>query len=129
MALKTEKTDVSPEATKAAPVQATTVLELAMYKMYTWGGVTYEAGKPYRFRSQDAMMLLSETDMDRPIWKIYQQPKAKQVPKNEVVDATSAHASLPVEELGGVPSEKRLEVGSDDEIADILNPSDGDVTV
>jgi len=127
MALKTEKT---VDASAPPPVSRveTTVLELALYKNYTWGNITYEKGKPYRFRNSDAMILLGEHDTGRPIWRIYQKPIPRQAPRNEIVDATSITAPLPIEEPGGLKTEKRIDVGTDDEIADILN-RDGDITV
>jgi len=138
MALKTEKTDVSVETKPqpTAPPPATTVLELALYKIYTWGGVTYEGGKPYRFNNIDAMRLLAEQDMERPVWKIHQPAKPKQAPKNEIVDATRNRVTNPVDELvetipATIPSPKRIDVGNDSEIADILAKTEdsGDVTV
>lgn len=134
MALKTAAEKAAALATTEQPKTVqTTILELAMYKQYTWGGITYEAGKPYRFRSEDAMILLAETDADRPVWKIYSPPKIQQAPKNEVVDATLKRAvATPVDEIG-LPA-KRIDVGSDSEIADILEQTtaldqQGDVTV
>jgi hypothetical protein len=134
MALKTEKADAPP----VAPPD-TTVLELALYKIYTWGNITYEGGKPYRFKNSDAMVLLSERDTDRPVWKIHKPTRTKQAPKNEIVDATSISAPVPVDEFGTptlgkpltTPVKKRIDVGTDDEIADILSRPDesGDVTV
>lgn len=59
MALKTERA----EAPAKPANDGTTILELALYKIYTWGANTYEAGKPYRFRNADAMQLMSEQDL------------------------------------------------------------------
>lgn len=116
------------------------MLELALYKIYTWGAMTYEAGKPYRFRNADAMILLAEQDLGRPIWKLWRKPVPKAAPKNEPVDVTMVHAPIPVNELGevstapvGAPADKRIDVGDDSEIADILQKdrpdSSEDVTV
>ena len=136
MALKTEK---PPEASVvASPMPNTTVLELALYKIYTWGPNTYEKGKPYRFKNSDAMILLAEHDLDRPVWKIYKPERPKQVVKPEIVDATMIAAPIQVDSLGepltpvGKLPPKRIDVGTDNEIADILNRPDdssGDVTV
>jgi hypothetical protein len=140
MALKTgtEKTDVSaptstPAEAPATPPAAvqTTVLELALYKIYTWGGVSYEKGKPYRFTNSDAMILLAEQDLGRPVWKLYQKPVQRVAQENKVVDATTVRAPVPVDDIGDVssiPGEKRINVGDDSEIADILDRG-GDVTV
>jgi len=130
MALKTERAEAP-----AKPNDGTTILELALYKIYTWGANTYEQGKPYRFKNADAMQLMSEQDLGRPVWKIYRPVKVREVQKVEVMDATSVTASLPVEDptvLRPDPKAKRIDVGSDDEIQDILkNVGDdsGDVTV
>lgn len=121
MALKTAE----QKADASSPVQ-TTVLELAMYKQYTWQDVTYEKGKPYRFRTADAMILLQEQDAGRPVWKQYIAPKPRVAPRNEVVDATDQRTSgEPIDVLTGG---KRIEVGDDSEIKDILDAG-GDVTV
>lgn len=130
MALKTEKKAEVPDE----PVPTTTVLELALYKVYTWGLNTYEQGKPYRFKNSDAMVLLAEQDTGRPVWKLYRKPVPKQAPKTEVVDATMVHAPVPVEEFvlkaNGTVGPKRIEIGDDSEIADILPVDSSDnVTV
>ena len=126
MALKTKAESPS--------LSETTVLELALYQIYTWQFNTYEKGKPYRFRNSDAMILLSEQDLGRPIWRLYRPPLKKQTPKAEIVDATQVVASLPVEEpmFGTLNKEqRRIEIGDDSEIADLLpkDDSSGDVTV
>lgn len=130
MALKTEK---PPEAPPAPP--ETTVLELAMYKKYTWQGTTYEGGKPYRFRNADALRLMSERDHDRPIWKVHRPVRRKEVIADEIVDATMVQVNPPMDEFGAVivakePS-KRIDIGDDSEIQDILSQvsTEGDVTV
>jgi len=123
MALKTEKVEKTPEPVKPN----TTVLELAMYTQYTWQGETYEKGKPYRFKTEDAMQLLAETDTGRPIWKLYQAPKPRVAPKNEVVDATGVKAGTLDAAMGMPPASRRIDVGDDSEIKDILEG--GDITV
>jgi len=133
MALKTSD---KPAATPAQPpFTQTTVLELALYKLYTWQNNTYEQGKPYRFRNEDAMLLLGEQDLGRQVWKLYQPPKKREAPKHEIVDATRVVATRPVEDVGFGTLNKasgRIEVGTDDEIQDILERNEeggGDVTV
>lgn len=130
------KTAAKKPASPPVPESETTVLELALYKIYTWGDTTYEKGKPYRFRNADALRLLAEQDLGRPVWKIYQPPRKKEAPKNEIVDATSVSVGPEQDEFGDQTApiplpEKRIDVGSDDEIEDILNRPDGneDVTV
>lgn len=113
----------------AAPT--TIVLELALYTNYTYKGFTYQKGKPYRFSRETAVDMLSEFDSGRPVWRVYNPPAPKTAPKVEVVDATA------VEPVGIIDDpvreedpKRRIEVGSDDEIRDILNPADeGNVTI
>lgn len=121
---------------KSAPEQPGPVLELALYKIYTWQGNTYEKGKPYRFNYADAMLLLAEQDHDRAVWRLYQKPVKREAPKEEVVDATRVRANVPESDLGFMTGNTRrdgkgrIEIGSDDEIQDLLQPSDdGNVTV
>ena len=97
--------------------------------------MTYEGGKPYRFNNIDAMRLLAEQGMERPV-NIHQPAKPKQAPKNEIVDATRNRVTNPVDEFvetisATIPSPKRIDVGNDSEIADILAKTEdsGDVTV
>lgn len=123
-------------AVETAEVQPSPVLELALYKLYTWQGNTYERGKPYRFTYHDAMQLLSEQDHGRAVWRMYQPPVKRVAPKEEIVDATRVRAEVPDPDLPylvGRPAAagKRIDVGSDDEIQDILNQQtdDGNVTV
>lgn len=157
MALKTppEKAPASPKPDRAPAASApdvivanTTVLELALYNLYTWQGDTYERGKPYRFKNSDALILLGEQDLGRPIWRIFRpatKKEARNAQQQEVVDATLVKATRPTVEMafGRKPSDKieRIDVGDDSEIADILNATDegepepptesdgGDVTV
>ena len=136
MALKTEKDKAEQLPLPAVPVN-TTVLELALYTIYTWGGITYEKGKPYRFKSSDALILLAEQDTGRPVWKLHKPQRPKAAPRTDVVDATMITAPTPVDEFGASVlsptqgQQKRIDVGTDDEIADILTRPDdsGDVTV
>jgi hypothetical protein len=135
MALKQETPKAQP-ADDTLPIPDDTVLlELAMYTNYTWGGNTYEQGQAYRFKRSEAMILLSEHDLGRAIWQIHRPARPKQTPKNLVVDATEVTAirtRQSIEQvLKGTPTQKRIDVGTDDEIADILarDGGAGDVTV
>lgn len=137
MALKTGEKPVNA----TPPVDDGVLLELAMYAHYTWEGVTYESGTAYKFRRDDAIQLLGDQDYGRPIWKRYNPPKAKTEPRMPIVDQTSvtairARVTLEEASLLGTPDAnkpKRIDVGTDDEIADILNrpevDASGDVTV
>jgi hypothetical protein len=133
MALKTAEKPVVAE-----PPVDTVTLELALYTQYTWGGTTYEKGTAYKFKRDDAMLLLSEQDHGRPIWKQYNPPKPKQPARTMVVDSTEMRAvrtRTSLEEAAnmrpGQNTGKRIDVGTDEEIADVLNQPDdsGDVTV
>jgi hypothetical protein len=126
MALRTERQKTSTDET--------TVLELALYKIFTWQDRKFEAGKPYRFRNEDAIVLMGERDHDRPIWKLYRPPVVRQSTQPVIVDATSIQPTPPMNEFGEpvTPKEqKRIEIGDDSEISDILEQagSEGDVTV
>jgi len=135
MALKTNEKTPEESAKIAAP--ATTVLELALYKIYTWQGHTYEQGKPYRFKNEDAMVLLSEQDIGRQVWKLYRPAPKAHAPKTEIQDATSVHASRPPEDTWGISTvnkeQKRVDIGDDSEIQDVLGAidadTDGNITV
>jgi hypothetical protein len=144
MALKTgERPEKSVGEDVAGPQPVDTiVLELTMYVNYTWNGETYHAGTPYRFKRDDAMILMSEQDHERPIWRIYQPPKIKKAQRAPEVDSTEVKAvrtRQSLEEAGfrdtrkGTNTGKRIDVGTDEEIADILDRPDfdasGDVTV
>lgn len=124
MALKTVSKKSEPAAAPA-PVEETALLELSLYTNYTWRGVTYEKGKPYRFRTNDAMTLMSELDHGRPVWKLYRPPLKKTQVVPDVVDATEIRTETAGEELMGVDpttvKPKRIDVGTDDEIKDILD--------
>lgn len=137
MALKTPVATEKPEKPEAS---ATVTLELALYTHYTWGGVAYEKGVGYRFAQADAMALLGEMDHGRPIWRQYVAPRKKVAAAMPIVDSTEVRAvrsRLSMEEAalrsGGKAVGKRIEVGTDEEIADVLNRPDadpgGDVTV
>lgn len=131
MALKTP--DNKPIA---APAEDVMLLELALYSRYTLKKNTYIGGQVYRFKRADAMQLLAEMDHGRPIWRQWRKPVAKkQTATTQVVDATA----ISVDRVGEPPTglvpddpSKRIDVGTDEEIADILNkpePGPEDVTV
>ncbi|PWT89298.1 MAG: hypothetical protein C5B54_09120 [Acidobacteria bacterium] len=120
----------------SAPVlpEETVLFELALYTHYTWRGETYRKGDVYKFKRADAMVLLAEQDAGRPIWQVH-RPKKVRAPKELVVqDATKVVVAPPQEpSFGSTPERpKRIDVGDDTEIADILNRPDtetGNVTV
>lgn len=120
MALKNDVVIAQPEQ------EETVLLELALYTNYTWQGDMYEKGKAYRFKRSDAMQLLTETDFNRPVWKIYRAPVQKVTPKNIVIDATSIEVRKVAEPIHGL-GQKRINVGDDSEIRDIL--TEGDVQI
>jgi hypothetical protein len=113
-----------------APLSAedTVTLELELYQNYTIHGEVYTKGTPYRFLRADAMHLLAERDLNRPVWRIYRPAPVIREKVTEVVDAT--RRTVPTEFVHGVPLEtRRIEVGDDSEIADILTSDDENVTV
>jgi hypothetical protein len=124
MALRTEQKPANDD---------TTVLELALYKIFMWQDRKFEAGKPYRFKNADAIMLMGERDHDRPIWKLYRPPVVRQATQPVVVDATAVQVTAPLNEFGEPVNkdQKRIDIGDDSEISDILEQasSEGDVTV
>lgn len=147
MALKTDPPVPSVQSIAKSPAdpkaaEPTMLLELTMYKNYALGGLTYERGKAYRFKQKEAMKLLRELDTGRPVWRIYKPPAPKKIVRKEV-DATQVEVVdvTTVEPIHGVAdvSKSRIDVGSDEEIADIIRaaeeegppPDDdsGDVTV
>lgn len=129
----TKKTDeTNPEVTQPveprAPVALTVVLELALYKHYTWGKDTYVQNQPYRFSQDVALRLLRETDAGRQVWKQYTPKPVKRVVRPVVEDAT--HVTVPIMDMSdveiGADPNKRIEVGTDDEIRDVLTRPDDD---
>lgn len=135
MALKTPAVPAEPPV----PVVPTVLLELALYTNYTRSGTVYEKGTAYKFTQEDALALLGEEDFGRPIWRRYQPPKPKRKAQMPIVDSTEVRAVRSRQSLeeaayqgANPPQAKRITVGTDEEIADILNrPEDlsGDVTV
>lgn len=130
------------QAEKASLPDDSVLLSLAIYTHYTWGQQTYEKGKAYRFNRETAYSLLQEMDCGRPIWTIHRPARPKQAPKSQIVDATEVRATRTRQSLEDAalidPSRtdsgaKRIDVGTDDEIEDILNrpdtESDGNITV
>lgn len=134
MALKTP--EKAPDASPTKPAPPTTVmLELALYTHYTWQGTTYEKGTAYRFTQEDAIALMSEEDYGRPIWRRYQPPRKRGPVSMPVVDQTEVRAVRTRQSLeeaayrGAAPVPgKRIDVGTDEEIADVLNRPDGDTS-
>jgi hypothetical protein len=138
MSLKTVGTGTAAGDSQATPDLAapiapedTVLLELAMYTNYTWQGQSFVKGKAYKFHRSDAMQLLSEADAGRPVWKMFRAIKPKVQPANVVVDATAMNIrKTDPDDMRGVPegdnTPKRIDVGSDDEISDILGREDGE---
>lgn len=118
----------APEPAKLA--DDSVLLELALYTNYTYQGMTYTKGKAYRFKKSEAMKLISEMDLGRPLWRLFRPIKPKPV-EEVVVDATGITAISQPEPNPGTPqSLRRIDVGTDEEIADILNrPDDGSENV
>jgi hypothetical protein len=124
MALK-KFTDATQAATPA-PIEPSGIpnilLELALYNLYTRGGVTYEKGKAYRFDQNTAIMLMSEQDMGRPVWRQYVAPPQVRKRETEIVDQTRRVVEPPPAETAHaveVSAPKRLDIGDDSELADL----------
>jgi len=103
----------------------TVLLELALYTNYNWHGTIFQKGKAYKFNKSDAINLLGQQDhAERQIWKRY-APPVRIRKKEEVLDATQVDMTASTEDaypdgLKSVEPKKRIEVGTDDEIADVL---------
>jgi hypothetical protein len=125
MALDIKKPEAAAQAVAAPP--ETMVLELDLYKSYTYRGTTYTAGKAYRFRLATAVDLLGEKDCGRSIWKRYRPVVVKPVVQ-VVTDSTNVEIVDADEPIHGTDPEdgkqKRIDIGDDSEIADILNSPD-----
>ena len=117
--------DATPKAVEA-PIQ----LELALYSRYNRAGHLYEREMVYEFNPAQARILLGEVEVEtgRPIWRRYKpKPTAQEIRLNNeqrrVVNATKDNVAPQVTE-GGVASAGRLDVGSEEDLAD-LNLGDG----
>ena len=116
MAIKTQTT-AAPAAPAPAP-QDTMVLELDLYSNYNRGGVAYVKGKQYRFSRENALTLLSEQDLGRPVWKIF-RVKPVQKAEEKVVDYTEAVIAPVLEPIVGSEVPNKIEIGDDSELADL----------
>jgi hypothetical protein len=114
---------IKPEETQVQ--DDTILLELTMYNNFTIGETTYEKGKPYRFTQKVALRLLAEQDMGRPVWKQFVAPVEARAPKAVVVeDRTKIEIPQEIEPdpaASNSGSTKRIEIGDESELADILN--------
>jgi hypothetical protein len=116
------------EETKAVETDNRITLVLALYKRYNFQGNYFESGVKYKFEPDVAVELLSHTDHGRAIWKRWHPAPPKPVAKKKVESDGSVDMSKM--DLKHVPDEpqnafedgkkKILEVGNDEEIADIL---------
>jgi len=110
-----------------APAPSDTLtLVLVLYKNYTRDGQAYKQGVQYKFMREDAMVLLDEQDAGRPVWRIYRVPVVRKTESTHV-DATNRQVRPVIEGdpvVAAASAAKRIEVGSEDEIADILNQPD-----
>lgn len=123
MALKTKE--------EKAPSQPDTmVLELALYNVYSLENRTYHKGTAYRFNRDVALRLLEEEDAGRRVWKQHRPVKieVKKEPIEDVTKVQIVDATEPIHGLDEKKAPKGIQVGSDDEISDILNRED-DITV
>jgi hypothetical protein len=118
-AVTPEKT--SPVVHHVQPADYVT-LELALYTQYHYQGKTFQKGTAYKFRRDVAMQLLGEHDHSRPVWRIYRAPAPKVKPKHTVEEAMTVEFKKLEEMPNGSDSKPtRIDVGTDDEIAEILS--------
>jgi hypothetical protein len=110
------KTNVQPPAPEQ---DQTMIMELSLYSSYNRDGRVYTKGQQYRFRQQDALMLLQERDCGRPVWKIHQEVK-KTLRQMGPVDVTRVAVAPVPEGIPGVGEPVKIEIGDDAEIADVL---------
>lgn len=114
------------------------ILVLDLYNIYHRSGTRFEKfdsegnQKRYKFTPGQAIVLLDETDGGRAIWKRYRPEqteriaKAKLAAKNAVYDQTHRTIKEAEPDPFSLPAERKaIEVGNDDEIADILNAEEG----
>jgi hypothetical protein len=124
------------KAVLAGPRTGTLMLELALYKRYHWKGALYEAGVIYKVSREQAVEMLQEEDSGRPIWKVHRKvekestrPKLK-LDEDGAVDLSKFDLdkpdTLPLGEEHKKP--KRIDIGNDDEIADLLVEKTGEDT-
>lgn len=107
----------------ALPVQYVE-LELSVYKRYSRQGTVYEAAQAYRFTEEQASVLLREiADDGRPLWRRY-TPRPIQQQLNSgvknVVDATQNKVKDISDPDGNLISQKRIEIGTEEEIKELL---------
>ena len=132
MAVTTNKTPAAkaPAASKAAtPVAAavkTLALELALYQRYSTDGRIYEAGTVYEFTDSVALEKLQEVEESgRPLWKLHKTPKVAEgeapAPKAKTVkvDLTPAPAADGTATIAEDKAGKRIEIGSEEELAEL----------
>ena len=104
-------------------------LELAIYKRYTRGASTFEAGKVYRFTQEQAMQLLTEQDNHRSVWKVYRPGAAPLTPEQRKEASVVDYSERPLNVLSEtddptVLKPKAVEIGNEEEIASILATGD-----
>lgn len=96
------------------------LLTLGLYQRYSDAGVLYEKNKVYAFDFETGTNKLQEEDNGRPIWRVYKEVKTEDATadnKPVIVDMTAARAPA---NLGASSlTAKGLEIGSDDELAEL----------
>lgn len=125
MGVQTEVKPDSKPAVKGESPAKTIDLELVTYKRYHRGGRLYVAEQAYRFTEVQAAILLEEVDNSsgRPVWRRYKPKSAASVPElgiKKVTDSTTAKVERIADDEMLSEAPKRIDIGSDAEIADIL---------
>jgi hypothetical protein len=129
-----ESAVAAASAALAATATAATAVEHvfltpALYDRYVRKGHLFEKGTPYRVTREQADVLLAEVEdeSDRPLWRVYKPaatPQALIIAEAArgpaAVDMTGALVEDLPEVDANADSKRRLEVGDDSEIAEIL---------
>ncbi len=123
MAISTKTASEKAEIAKPSTV----VLELVKLSRYVRQDILYEKGIPYRFTTEQAAVLFEEMDevTGVPLWKHYKSPAQKMVVQREMVPADMTGKAVDAPDMSGGEG-KRLEIGDDSEIAELLQGGDAE---
>jgi hypothetical protein len=118
-------TKSATEETKVVTVN----IELVKYARYVRQDILYEKGVPYKFTAAQAEILLEETDdvSGMPIWKRWKPASQRMVVQREVQPTDMTAAPVVAADMSE-DTTKRIDIGSDDELAGML-PTDDDGAV
>lgn len=132
VAIKAPVSPVPPKAAAPTPSIKFRYLELALYKIYNRMGSRFEKGKVYQFTPEQAVILLGEQDAGRAIWKVFRKPLPEPTPvqkiESNIVDATKLTVTESLSD-DTMPALEAIEIGNDEEIAEILAAAEDEVPV